>query len=135
MKVKEFSYLNKKAFRSRSLRERHKVPNVINLIHAYGIRRNIVATTCARRLWLLSYWWTGRPTVLIPVSKNFSRLHVFHTKMNVFIISPQTCPFSLNTFRWLKSGVQLISRIENYFSLQLAVTHAQCCHSVIMEKY
>jgi len=22
---------------------------------------------------------------------------MFHTKMNVFILSPQTCPFSLNT--------------------------------------
>ena len=38
---------------------------------------------------------------------------LFHTKMNVFLISPQTCPISLNTFRWLKSGVQLIRRIAN----------------------
>jgi len=32
---------------------------------------------------------------------------------HVFLFSPQTCPISLNTFRWLKSGVQLISRIAN----------------------
>jgi len=38
---------------------------------------------------------------------------LFHTKRNVFSISPQTCHISLNTFRWLKSGVQLISRIAN----------------------
>ena len=48
-----------------------QVPNVINLIHAWGVRRNIVATSCARRLWLLFYRWTGRPTVLTPVNKTF----------------------------------------------------------------
>jgi len=31
--------------------------------------------------------------------------------------------------------VQLISRIENYVSLQLAVTNTQCCHNVVAEKY
>jgi len=48
-----------------------QVPNVINLIHAWRIRWNIVATSCTRRLWLLFYRWTGRPTVLTPVNKTF----------------------------------------------------------------
>jgi len=49
-------------------------PYAYDLMHAWGIRRSIVATNCTRRLWLLFYRWAGRPTVLTPANKNFSRL-------------------------------------------------------------
>jgi len=71
MKIKESSYLTSSSV-AFTQRTSHKVPNVNNLMHAWGIRRNIVATSCTRRL--LFYRWAGRPTVLTPVDKNFSRL-------------------------------------------------------------
>ena len=71
IKIKESSYLTSSSV-AFTQRTSHKVPNVNNLMHALGIRRNIVANNCTRRL--LFYRWAGRPTVLTPVNKNFSRL-------------------------------------------------------------
>jgi len=42
-----------------------------SLMLAWGIRRNVVATSCTRRLWLLFYRWAGRPAVVTPVNKTF----------------------------------------------------------------
>ena len=53
---------NNTIFRLRSLRERHtKFPMSFNLLHSWGIRRNIVVTSCARHLWLPSVPWQGSP--------------------------------------------------------------------------
>ena len=111
---------NSKVIRSRSLRERPaKLPMSIILCTLWGIRRNIVATRrnivapdacgCFSIGGQVGLLFGHRSIKLFEAAHP----HLFHTKMNVFLISPQTCPISLNTFRWLKSGVQLISKIAN----------------------
>ena len=96
----EVQLFNNKVFRSRSLRERStKFPTSLILYMRKGFAETSSLPLATNACGCSS---TGGQVDLLfwhRSKKIFEAAHpdLFHTKMNVFLISPQTCPFSLNT--------------------------------------
>ena len=110
MKVKEFSYFTIKFSIAFIQRTSHKFPTLY-MLGGFAETSSLPvapdACCCSSTGGQVGLLFWRRWIKLFEASHR----DLFHTKMNVFLISPQICPFSLNTFRWLyNKGGQTAAR-------------------------